>query len=83
MEEFLTNNDLLEIWKSYDAYYFANKYGEETTHKKEFKNLRESLKFDEMSYRALNWISKCYEAIIKMNMKIKMIVIHFIIYNVK
>lgn len=65
MEEFLTNNDLLEIWKSYDAYYFANKYLEETTHKKEFKNLRESLKFDEMSYRALNWISQCYDSYYK------------------
>ena len=65
MTEYLKNKDLLKIWESYDAYYLANKYGEETTHKEEFKKLRELLKDDEMSHRALNWISRCYDCYYK------------------
>lgn len=65
MEEFIKNNDLLNIWKDYDAFYFANKYGEESTHIEQFKNLRELLKQDELSQRALNWISQCYDCYYK------------------
>lgn len=65
MEEYLKNEYLLEIWKSYDAFYFANKYGEENTHKEQFKKLRELLKSDELSQRALNWISQCYDCYYK------------------
>lgn len=53
--------ELNEIKEGYDAFYFANKYGEESTHKEQFKKLRELLKNDEMSQRALNWISNCYD----------------------
>ena len=51
MEEFLTNKDLLEIWENYDAYYFANIYGEGTTHKAQFERLSELLP-DEVSSKA-------------------------------
>lgn len=52
---------LNEIKNKYDAYYFANKYGEANTHKEQFKKLSEYLKEDELSQRALNWISQCYD----------------------
>lgn len=61
MNNCIKNKDLLEIYQEYDAYYFANKYGEESTHKEQFKRLRELLKDDELSQRALNWISICYD----------------------
>ena len=61
MNNCIKNKDLLEIYQEYDAYYFANKYGEESTHKEQFKRLRELLKDDELSQRALNWISSCYD----------------------
>lgn len=61
MNDYIKNKDLLEIYQDYDAYYFANKYGEESTHKEQFKRLRELLKDDELSQRALNWISNCYD----------------------
>lgn len=65
MEEFIKNNELLDIWREYDAFYIANKYGEELTHKEQFKKLRELLKQDELSQRALNWISQCYDCYYK------------------
>ena len=65
MEEFLTNKDLLEIWKSYDAYYFANKYGEYTTHKEQFNRIYELLKDDKLSDKALGWIANCYDSYYK------------------
>lgn len=55
---------LNEIKDEYDAYYIENKYGE-GTHKEQFKKLREHLKDDEMSMRALNWISQCYDCYYK------------------
>lgn len=64
MEEFLTNKDLLEIWENYDAYYFANKYGEGTTHKAQFERLSELLP-DEVSSKALSWIKNCYDCYYK------------------
>lgn len=65
MKEFITNKDLLEIWTSYDAFYIANKYGEESTHKDQFQRLRELLKTDEKSQRALLWISHNYDSYYK------------------
>lgn len=64
MKEFLTNKDLLNIWTSYDAYYFANKYGEGTTHKEEFEKLNKLLN-DNLSVRALSWILNCYDCYYK------------------
>ena len=61
MNEYIKNKDLLDIYNDYDAYYFANKYGEESTHKEQFKRLRELLREDELSQRALNWVSNCYD----------------------
>jgi len=61
MNNCIKNKDLLEIYQEYNAYYFANKYGEESTHKEQFKRLRDLLKDDELSQRALNWISNCYD----------------------
>lgn len=65
MEQFLTNKDLLEIWKSYDAYYITNKYGETSTHKEEFEILHELLKDDELSDKALRWIANYYDCYYK------------------
>ena len=65
MEEFLTNKDLLKIWKSYDAYYFVNKYGEARTHKEEFERIHELLKDDELSDKALRWIANRYDCYYK------------------
>lgn len=65
MEQFLTNKDLLEIWKSYDAYYIANKYGETSTHKEEFTRINELLKDDKLSDKALGWIANCYDCYYK------------------
>ena len=62
-EEMLKKLD--EIKDGYDAYYIENKYGEEGTHKEQFEKLREYLKDDEMSMRALNWISQCYDCYYK------------------
>lgn len=61
---FLTNDDLKEIWTSYDAFYFANKYGEATTHKDEFSRLEELLK-DEASQEALKYIKYQYDSYYK------------------
>lgn len=55
---------LNEIKDEYDAYYIENKYGE-GTHKEQFQKLREYLKDDGMSMRALNWISYCYDCYYK------------------
>lgn len=73
MEEFLTNKDLLEIWQSYDAYYFMNKYSDldKNTHSKQFGALLELLKDDDMCMRALNWISQCYDCYYKNEYELK------------
>lgn len=57
--------ELNEIKESYDAYYFANKYGEELTHKEQFEKLSKLLKDDELAQRALSWISNCYDCYYK------------------
>lgn len=48
-----------KIKESYDAYYFENKYGE-NTHKKEFDLLEKNVKGDKMP-NALSWIKNCYD----------------------
>lgn len=48
-----------KIKESYDAYYFENKYGE-NTHKKEFDLLEQNVKGDKMP-NALGWIKNCYD----------------------
>jgi len=55
---------LKEIFEEYDAFFVENKYGE-GTHKKQFDTLKEVLKDDEMSMRALNWIHDCYDCYYK------------------
>ena len=65
MKEFLTNKDLLKIWDSYDAYYFANKYGEVSTHKDEFNRLYGLLGNYDMPNRALDWMRHCYDCYYK------------------
>lgn len=57
--------ELNEIKESYDAYYFANKYDEENTHKEQFEKLSNLLKDDELAQRALSWISNCYDCYYK------------------
>lgn len=57
--------ELNEIRESYDAFYFDNKYGEESTHKEQFEKLRELLKDNELALRALNWISVNYDCYYK------------------
>lgn len=51
-----------KIKNEYDAYYFENKYGE-NTHKKEFE-LLSKLKGDKVE-SALSWIKKCYDCYYK------------------
>lgn len=56
---------LKKIKEEYDAYYILNKYGEEGTHKEAFEKLRNFLKKDDMSIKALTWISHCYDCYYK------------------
>jgi hypothetical protein len=53
--------ELMEIKQEYDCYFIDNKYGDKGTHDKQFDKLRKLLKDDEMSQRALTWISQCYD----------------------
>lgn len=62
MEQFLKNSDLLDIWKEYDAFYIIDRNGEYLTYKVQFQRLRELLKDDEKSQRALLWISNNYDS---------------------
>ena len=70
MEEFLTNKDLLEIWKSYDAFYIENKYGT-NTHKEEFERLQKLLKDDEYSLQRLDFMLNNYDSYYKNEFDIK------------
>ena len=51
-----------KIRNEYDAFYFENKYGE-NTHKKEFE-LLSNLKGDKVK-NALSWIKDCYDCYYK------------------
>ncbi len=52
---------LKEIQNNYDAFYIANKYGDNGTHEKEFNILKEFIKNDIYGKRALNWIRHEYD----------------------
>lgn len=56
-----------DLWTSYDAYYFINKYDdlEKNTHKEQFELLINQLEDDEMSMKAINWIKICYDSYYK------------------
>ena len=54
---------LEKIKNEYDAYYFANKYGD-GTHKEEF-DLIGSILQNDLDKRALDWIRFCYDAYYK------------------
>lgn len=54
---------LNEIKESYDAYYFMNKYGNGTTHQKQF-DLLSTLKGDKVE-NAIAWIKNCYDCYYK------------------
>jgi hypothetical protein len=56
---------LNDIQDSYDAFYIANKYGDDGTHKKEFDILFKFVKDDDLGKRALNWIKHEYDCYYK------------------
>lgn len=61
MEQFIKNKDLLDIWKGYNAFHIVKQCEKDSTYKDQFQRLRELLKNDEKSQRALFWISQNYD----------------------
>lgn len=50
------------IMNKYDAYYFRNKYSDESnTHKKEFELLIKYFKNDKIGLKAIKWIKDKYD----------------------
>ena len=66
MKEFLTNKDLFDIWDSYDAFYFENKYGEASTHKEQFDRLENLVGSVDICGKALAWMKDCYDSYYKL-----------------
>lgn len=60
MTRIIYEEALEKVKKEYDAFYIENKYGE-CTHSEEFNLLKQVLKDDELSLRALSWIRYEYD----------------------
>lgn len=58
-------DELNVIKNRYDAYFMGNRYDIENTHEDEFVYLRDLLKNDAKSQRALDWIHDCYDCFYK------------------
>ena len=58
-----------DLWNSYDAFYFENKYTENNTHKKEFELLFKYFENDEIALKTINWIKYSYDCYYKEDFK--------------
>lgn len=54
-----------DLWNSYDAFYFENKYSDHNTHQKEFDLLNKYFENDEIALKVINWIKYSYDCYYK------------------